>query len=186
MWNDVERINREEQIAGSFIWEGIWRTNWEETKYEQKILLVLGYTNLFKIFSFHYIYVTYAHFCSTARPIKTYELISVVFVVKRCCQEPLHASSFSKRGSQNWHAVVMFKVFNQNWAWWVANINEGYYSFLSLQTNFLFLFSSVASEAYVPALSHSERKRPGRARGDISCERVVHFLGRKEEEEGVI
>lgn len=83
-------------------------------------------------------------------------------------------SSFTKKGSQNWHAMVMFKVFNQNWAWWVTNTNEGYYSFPSLQTNFLFLFSSVASEACITALPHSERKRPGRA---ISCGKKKKSVG---------
>lgn len=46
--------------------------------------------------------------------LKTYELISLVFTVKGCCQEPPHAPSFAKRGRQNWHAAVMFQVFNHD------------------------------------------------------------------------
>lgn len=94
-------------------------------------------------------------------------------LLSRDAAKNLRISSFTERGSQNWNAVVMFRVFNQNWAWWVTNTNEGYYFFLSLQTNFHFLFSSVAAEACIPALPHSERKRPGRAGGGISCEKSL-------------
>lgn len=45
---------------------------------------------------------------------KTYKLISLVFTVKGCCQEPPNTPSLAKIGRQNWHAAVMFRVFNHD------------------------------------------------------------------------
>lgn len=94
---------------------------------------------------------------------KIYKLISVVFTVKGCCQEPPRTLSFAKRGSQNRHAVVIFKVFNQDRAWCYTNTNEGYYSFLSLQTTFFPhpVFLGDFCKPYILALLQSERKSAG-------------------------
>lgn len=52
----------------------------------------------------------------------------------------------------------MFKVINQDWAWWHTNTNEWYYSFLSPQTTIFFLLSLGLLQASMIALFHLQSK----------------------------